>query len=554
MDIQKIKIISNNICYGPEPYPTDEVEQHLTVSANGQVCFSSYNYGEEFEENQLGRKNNFSITEENAARILNAVGTYFEDNTINVFATDIGTWNLIITAEDGEHTYSGSLCSSFEVDGVDLSDLIRDILGIENLFVFDGNYKPDRVEKITLHYYRVSKIKPKVPVSEAVEYVTWDYSEQLVLERKTETLEHIQRIGSGCIITRKYHVEEGISNLLDDLDTDNIFGNIPSGAPDAINDPNETRDYEIVVDFKKRPQLVLSGTYDKNGLPEDWPELAQDIKSFMQFYGLGEILDSSIYRKVKHRAGEYIFCSVEFNGGGRSYYYLTEDDTLAIGNFVLVPVGNDANTTIVEIVDIEYFTEDNAPFPIDKTKHIIRKCTDDDFNLPRSNNAEKNEKSIDCVSDATPKTDIWTVIRNQEDIDKLMYDLGGFHDGCLKELRYLSGEYVNKDLSMYPINSKRNIYVIFQRQWENPSVIEMIFERVECVALNPRNEDYDGVIYGAHMAIEDDMFIWFDCKDFKDDYRELYEYNDVTWIKAEMVKWRIVENYLGDEDVFVYRS
>lgn len=82
----------------------------------------------------------------------------------------------------------------------------------------------------------------------------------------------------------------------------------------------------------------------------------------------------------------------------------------------------------------------------------------------------------------------------------------------------------------------------------------MIFEGVESMGLNPCNEDYDGIIYGAHMAIEDGMLIWFDCKDFKEDYRELYEYTDVTWIKAERVKRRIVEKYLCEEDVFVYRS
>lgn len=36
MNIQKIRIISNNICYGPGPSPKDEVEQHLTISANGE--------------------------------------------------------------------------------------------------------------------------------------------------------------------------------------------------------------------------------------------------------------------------------------------------------------------------------------------------------------------------------------------------------------------------------------------------------------------------------------------------------------------------------------
>ncbi len=335
MRMQKIRIISNNICYGPEPSQKDEVGQHLTISANGLVVLSRYNYGQEPGKYELSSRKKISITEENAYIILNDIGIYFESNSVDVFTTDMGTWDLVIIGEDGEGTYSGSLCNSLEVNGDDLSDLIRDILGIENLFVFDGNYKPDRIEK---------------------------------------------------------------------------------------------------------------------------------------------------------------------------------------------------------------------------TKYIIKKCTHDDFNVTKFNNAEENESYIHSVLDKKLEGNTWTEIRNQEDIDKLMYDFGGFHDGCLKELRYLSGEYVNKDLSMYPLNSERNIYAIFQRQWKNPSVIEMVFEGVECMTLNPCNEDYDGIIYGAYMVIHDGKFIWFDCDDFKDDYRELYEYNDVTWIKAETVKWRVVDNYLGDEDVFIYRD
>jgi len=372
MRIQKIRIISNNICYGPEPSQKYEVEQHLTISANGRVVLSRYNYGQEPGKYELSSRKKISITEENAYIILNAIGIYFESNSVDVFTTDIGTWDLVITGDDGERTYSGSLCNSLEVNGDDLSDLIRDILGSENLFVFDGNYKPDRIEKINMNYHRVSKIKPKAPV--------------------------------------------------------------------------------------------------------------------------------------------------------------------------------------VEIVNIEFFSEEDAPFPIEKTKYIIKKCNDDDFNVTKFNNAEENKSYIHSVLDKKLKENTWTEIRNQEDIDKLMYDFGGFHDGCLKELRYLSGEYVNKDLSMYPLNSERNIYAIFQRQWKNPSVVEMVFEGVECMTLNPRNEDYDGIIYGAYMVIQDGKFIWFDCDEFKDDYRELYEYNDVTWIKAETVKWRVVDNYLGDEDVFIYRG
>ena len=109
----------------------------------------------------------------------------------------------------------------------------------------------------------------------------------------------------------------------------------------------------------------------------------------------------------------------------------------------------------------------------------------------------------------------WFEIKNKEDIEHLMSEYGGFHDGCLKELRYISGEYVGKDLRMYPLNSLRNLYVIFQRQWENPSTIEMLFEELECLTLKPVGEDYTGDIFGAYMTIENNCLVWFDSDDLK---------------------------------------
>lgn len=54
-----------------------------------------------------------------------------------------------------------------------------------------------------------------------------------------------------------------------------------------------------------------------------------------------------------------------------------------VGDFVLVPAGKDNHTAIVEVINIEYFSEEVAPLPVGKTKHIIRKCTDDDFDPPK---------------------------------------------------------------------------------------------------------------------------------------------------------------------------
>lgn len=197
-----------------------------------------------------------------------------------------------ITNVDGKvYKFRGSLCADFEVDGIDLSDLIRDALGMNDLYVFDGNNKPDRVERITVDYRRITKIKPKQSLSETTEYVTWDYTEKLILDRESETLEHIQNIGSGCTVSRKMYVEGGVENLLDDIDAEELFGNIEGNPDDVIENPLGTQEYAITIDFKKGPRRVIQGTYDKKALPEAWGDFADAVWSFIRFYGFGEILD-----------------------------------------------------------------------------------------------------------------------------------------------------------------------------------------------------------------------------------------------------------------------
>lgn len=212
--------------------------------------------------------------------------------------------------------------------------------------------------------------------------MTWNYTEKLVLDRESETIEHIQNIGSGCIVSRKLYVEGGVENLLDDIDAEKLFGEIEGNPDDVIETPMETKDYTITIDLRKGPQRVIRGTYDKKALPESWGDFANDVREFIRFYGFGEILDPSVYGKVRRRKQDYIYCSVEFDEGYKSYYYIADDDSIEVGDYVVVPVGKDNRHSIAEVVKVEYFPEETVPLPFEKTKHIIRKCTDDDFDLP----------------------------------------------------------------------------------------------------------------------------------------------------------------------------
>lgn len=239
----------------------------------------------------------------------------------------------------------------------------------------------DEVEQhLTINNEGVTKIKSGIRSEGAdLKSVTWNYTEHLIIDRETETIEHIQNIGAGCRVSRKYEIENGIESLLDNFDAEGLFTNIKGNPDDVIDIPNETRDYKITINYKKNPQRIIEGSYDKNGLPEDFANFAMTVLDFIRFYGLGEILDPSVYRKVKRRKSEYIFCSVIFSGGYKSYYYLTDDDSIEVGDFVLVPAGKDNHEVIVEVVDVEYFSEENVPLPIEKTKKIIRKCMEEDF-------------------------------------------------------------------------------------------------------------------------------------------------------------------------------
>ena len=401
---QKLRIVSNNISYGPPPEPDQEVEQHLTINSEGRVWFSAYNFGERPGRYQKARTQNFKTDKDVTTKLLNAVAAYFSDEYEELFATDIGDWVLELTNTDGEtYKFRGSLCADFEVGGTDLSEMIRDALKIDDLFVFDGNDKPDRVERVVVDYHRVTKVKP---TPEDAEYTTRDYTEQLVLDRQSDTLEHIQNAGTGCVVSHKFYVEGGIRKILDDIDKFDLFGRIEGNPDDVIESPLETREYTIRVDFKKGPQQVIQGTYDKKALPDAWGDFANAVRRFIQYHGVGEILDYSIYSRVLRRRQDHMYCSVEFEEGYKTYYYISDDASIEVGDYVVVPAGKDNHHAVVEVVDIEYFSDDDVPLPLDKTKHIIRKCTKEDFEMANPEDdvqevfcpvANRTISEIDCI-------------------------------------------------------------------------------------------------------------------------------------------------------------
>ena len=70
---------------------------------------------------------------------------------------------------------------------------------------------------------------------------------------------------------------------------------------------------------------------------------------------------------------------------------------------------------------------------------------------------------------------MWQESKTNDDIKSFMDLVCYFHDGCIKEMHYLSGAYVGEGLGMYPLNDKRILKVIIQRQFDDLSMLELEF-------------------------------------------------------------------------------
>ena len=374
--MKKIQLTSNNMRYGPEPEQGEELEQHLTITDKGRVWLSRYCYDRENNKLLLKGKESFKISAEAVSAIMVAVTDYFSGDYQTRFATDIGSWDLTLTNDENKKIWvTGSLISNSLEPEEDLSDVIRKNLGRDDLFAFDGN--PDEITRIEVNYHRLTKMKPiKPPDGIRDNHITLDYHESLVLDRETETMEHISELGSRRKITKTYHLEGKIISLLDSFDL-YFFADLPDKIPDAIEDPLNSRNYEISIFTKLGESRVITGDFDSNGLPLNWAEFIEYIYDFMHFYEPGELFDPEIYKKPRRRKSDLIFCSVEFEDYGRTYCYLADSDDYSVGDKVVVPAGPDNEESVVTIKSIEYRQSEDAPYPVEKTKHILRKYTED---------------------------------------------------------------------------------------------------------------------------------------------------------------------------------
>ena len=142
---------------------------------------------------------------------------------------------------------------------------------------------------------------------------------------------------------------------------------------------------------------------------------------------------------------------------------------------------------------------------------------------------------------------MWETISSSDEISRFMEKVYYFHDSCVKEMSYISGAYVNDSLAMHPLNDRRILRVIIQRQFAENSMIELEFQGLKYLKLFPVDPYYTCEILDSTMLLKDGDIYWCDCGDVTED--DLDDYKG-TLICASKLRWRSIENHMGEKTFY----
>lgn len=138
-------------------------------------------------------------------------------------------------------------------------------------------------------------------------------------------------------------------------------------------------------------------------------------------------------------------------------------------------------------------------------------------------------------------------VLNQEDLDRLTDFAEGFHDGCIKEMRYVSGAFVDPERWMHPTNDKRELRVVIQSQSEAVGAVELVFQRLRFLKLFPVDETCSCEIHDSKLVFRHGFVYWCDSADVRDEDLDTYE---GTVVCAEALQWRRLDPRLGKEPFY----
>ena len=356
--LEKVKIVTDDSGgLRLRPQENEETKQIVIIKKNGKVRVKRYSYRLEINGDRKFFDRTFKFDEEITQKILASIRDCFNNREGNIIGLDARPWTLDVTDENGRKNQLVGIVNGDESVSK-ISSYIRETLDLDYLWLFDGKDTKDEIKKVILETRHNLNNTIKI--------------EKLIITAKEDKIEYSQKDNKGMKIVKTYVIPNKVKELLENYSFTNSFNRI-LGNPKDVIEPEEKRDYQLIIENSQNDRKIYVGTYDKYSLPTDWGDFIKDITNIISQEDETEIFKSSVYNRRLRRKVEYIICGVFFEGWYKEYNYLTDDESIQVGDEVEIPVGVDNHVVKAKIADVNYYYKEEAPYPIEKTKKILRK-------------------------------------------------------------------------------------------------------------------------------------------------------------------------------------
>ena len=262
----------------------------------------------------------------------------------------------------------------------DFADHVSDLINwmYRDLAHLEGAREDQAIRTMHLALYVISAALQTHKVDESMRYLlrafwnefqpTFDESVYQALCAKQIMFAEIGEISEKCLGSfwrnlldnlppeRRVGKDDDLQELLDD--TNRLYNYFRDDSAPGIDFAKEIEPYWAAIRLPDEPEEPEEDDEDEE--PEE------ESKPWTDFYEKTAPAGNS--------GGYYQFCKVQFKDGGSPYAYLTGGLPLAVGDFVLVPVGNRNAEKTGRVTDIFVCSAQDAPYPPEKAKFVLRKA------------------------------------------------------------------------------------------------------------------------------------------------------------------------------------
>lgn len=318
------------------------------------------------------------IPVDDAAYIFNAFTTVFSEYKKEKIPGYSGFWKVrLLTDEDEVFFYHGSNGQDYMYEGKTLTEILRERTTLEELNGFAMRIdEKSHVSSIDISFRQTVAEDATEKVAEKNHQPMEDTTERLIISNRTHEIVYNRRVGNYKRVSLSFEIPEAVKNLLAWYEEQPLFepGEV---SPKPVAEEDISRTYQITVLYSDKKSASYSGSFDKEGLPDNWADFISRVAAFFDTESLGEMFNARTFDRVTAREDEVVFCGVEILGVVGVRYYRCDDD-VCLGDIVVVPTPAKEQNLDGQVVEIRRCKVTAIPKELQKAKDVLYTIKDKD--------------------------------------------------------------------------------------------------------------------------------------------------------------------------------